>query len=714
MFVTQLCGQIRVFIKRLLGPTLGQVHGRLGKRRQVNISRIVANRWLSLAGIVLLLTASVFSQSEPDNGGPPTGNSTSDNPPSRVARISYLKGKVSLEPSGMNQWSEATLNFTVTTGDRLYTDNDARAELQVGPYTARISENTDLTIANLNDQLMQLGLEQGTVRVSVYTLPSNSSVEIDTPNGAISIEQPGTYRIDSEPDESGTVVTVNSGSVEITGGDLDQHVRGGRAVRLSGNNPIQLTNVSVPGLDSFDRWSEDRDSDFSRSTSARYVSRDVPGYADLDGYGHWVTVDQYGPVWYPAVAADWVPYRVGHWAWVYPWGWTWVEDEPWGFAPFHYGRWVHVGQGWGWIPGAYVVRPVYAPALVAFVGGPNFVVGGIGVAAWFPLGPQEVYRPWYHYRGDYFREVNVTNVRNVTNITNVTNVTNITYVNRNVATTAVRRNSFGDGRPVQQERVAVSNAELSEARVIPHPLVNPSSRAALPGRAVNAPPVRAQRPFTNERLANANRMPAVERNTSATRETTAPPARTSAPGENREPRPLVSRNAPAANGRNGAPPEGRNSSTISDRNANGRGSENRPATTARENSGPSTERPTSRLITRRTPPESRVPFDRQQSAMSSHPGRPLEPEQMQNLRQGRDAGPMRDQENPSHAERMSATRGGDPRGGETRGAEPRGGESRGMENRGSENRGADSRGSENQGTQNNRGSETHDNSHKNQ
>lgn len=53
-----------------------------------------------------------------------------DNPPSRVARVSYLKGRVSFQPAGQDQWSEATINFTVTTGDRLYTDKGARAELR--------------------------------------------------------------------------------------------------------------------------------------------------------------------------------------------------------------------------------------------------------------------------------------------------------------------------------------------------------------------------------------------------------------------------------------------------------------------------------------------------------------------------------------------------------------------------------------------------------
>src|SRR5215472_11492425 len=114
-----------------------------------------------------------------------------------------------------------------------------------------------------------------------------------------------------------------------------------------------------------------------------------------------------------------------------PWGWTLIDDAPWGFAPFHYGRWAMVGGGWVWIPGRMVVgvRPVYAPALVAFVGGPRFSIGvtvggGVGMAAWFPLGPHEVYRPAYHVSEVYVRQVNITHVTNVTVINNV-DITNV-------------------------------------------------------------------------------------------------------------------------------------------------------------------------------------------------------------------------------------------------------------------------------------------------
>src|SRR5262249_54200168 len=160
-----------------------------------------------------------------------------------------------------------------------------------------------------------------------------------------------------------------------------------------------------------------------------YVPASMIGYEDLDDYGAWDTVPDYGPVWIPRVGAEWVPYREGHWAWIDPWGWTWIDDEPWGFAPFHYGGWVRISRGRCWVPGRSVARPVYAPALVAFVGGSDWSASlSIGEPiGWFPLGPREVYRPWYRTSPEYVRVVNVPHVTNV----NVTNI-NVTYVNRTV------------------------------------------------------------------------------------------------------------------------------------------------------------------------------------------------------------------------------------------------------------------------------------------
>jgi hypothetical protein len=532
-----------------------------------------------------------------------SNQNTSDNPPSRVARLSYLKGNVSFLRAGMTQWSQAAMNFPATTGDRIYTDEGARAELEVGPFAVRMASKTDLTITNLSDQIMQLGLQQGTLRLSIYKLDNGDSVEVDTPNGALTVLDPGNYRVDTDADGNSTVVTVNRGRLEITGGGVDQTLEAGTAARLTGSDSIQVESIPIPLPDSFDAWSEERDRRLRDSGSAKYVSSSTPGFEDLDEYGHWSEVVDYGPVWYPPVAVGWVPYRVGHWAWVDPWGWSWVEDEPWGFCSFHFGRWAFIGAAWGWIPGPIIAAPVYAPGLVAFLGGPGFSIGvGVGLVGWFPLGPREPFFPWYHYGGNYLNVVNITNIRNVTNITNITNVTNtnnIHYQYQNIATTAVSKNAFSSGQPVARQMVHLTPQQLAKAQVIPHPAVNPSPRAAAPGKPVETPPVRSH-PLVANRANQAAMRPASD-------------AKLPSPASTRP------NTQPRANTAQRVPPP------------------RHPVTTSPP-----------RLITRATPPPMPPSFASTREAMMEHPGRPLEPPQLDNLRAGRPAGPMIDRESPPH------------------------------------------------------------------
>ena len=226
----------------------------------------------------------------------------------------------------------------------------------------------------------------------------------------------------------------------------------------------------------------------------------MAGYDDLDQYGRWNNQPGYGNVWMPtSVAAGWAPYHDGHWAWIAPWGWTWVDDAPWGFAPYHYGRWASFGGRWGWIPGPYDVTPVYAPALVAWIGGGrggsgfslSFSIGNAPAVGWFPLGPREPYFPSYQASRGYFTRVNNTNtVINNTTINNYydysrnsnnTTITNIKYVNRNVqnGVTAVPQNTFAQGRRVTQDARAVPAAQLSSARVFAAPTIAPQRDSVL-------------------------------------------------------------------------------------------------------------------------------------------------------------------------------------------------------------------------------------------
>ncbi|MEO7432502.1 MAG: DUF6600 domain-containing protein, partial [Dokdonella sp.] len=260
-----------------------------------------------------------------------------------------------------------------------------------------------------------------------------------------------------------------------------------------------------------------------------------------DDNGSWNDEPDYGHVWYPTtVAADWAPYRSGHWSWIDPWGWTWVDNASWGFAPFHYGRWAYVGNRWGWCPGERRWGSVYAPALVGFAGGAGWGVGisvrgGGGPVGWFPLGPRDVYVPWYHASRGYFTNVNIRNSRSITNI-NITNVynnyssgrpignVNYAYQRNERAITAVSRETFVGARPVGGARVQVNQNMLRNSQVSSRVAIAPTrasfvaagaerGRAAPPSAALDrrviartAPPAAAV-PF-------ASRIQAIQRNES--------------------------------------------------------------------------------------------------------------------------------------------------------------------------------------------------------
>jgi hypothetical protein len=376
----------------------------------------------------------------------PTLSENTPDAPARAARLQYMSGSISIQPQGTGDWASGELNRPLTNGDNVWADKNSRAELSVGSGLIRLDSESSLTLSNIDQNTVQLQLHQGAMIVHVRRLYDNEIYEVDTPNQAFTVSKPGDYRFDVDPNADTTVITIWHGEGKSTGNGPEVALRENEQVRFTGNEMSDQIHAA-PRMDDFDQWASSRDERMDHSKSARYVSPDVPGYEDLDEYGTWNETPDYGAVWVPRhVSVGWAPYRYGHWIWVSPWGWTWVEDEPWGYAPFHYGRWVYWGSSWAWAPGPVYVRPYYAPALVAWFGGPSFGVsigfGGRGGYGWCPLGFGEPYVPWYHVSRGYFNRVNITNTR-ITNV-NITNVYNNTYIHNN---TYVHNGGGSPGRP---------------------------------------------------------------------------------------------------------------------------------------------------------------------------------------------------------------------------------------------------------------------------
>jgi hypothetical protein len=440
----------------------------------------------------------------PNANAPESADQTQVDPPARVARLGYLSGSVSFTPAGETDWVQAQLNRPVVTGDKLWTDAGARAELQIGSSTIRLDQSSSFDFLNLDDQLAQMELTQGALNLDVRRLRGNETYEIDTPTIAFVANRVGDYRIDVNP-AGYTVVTARRGGGDAIGeGGRRISIEEGQSVRFNDSqlNDYQVNQIGTP--DTFDNFASTRDQRYAQAAPNNYVSEDVVGYEDLNQYGTWDDAPDYGHVWYPnEVAADWAPYHDGSWTWVDPWGWTWVDNSPWGYAPFHYGRWAYIGSRWGWVPGPVDVAPVYAPALVAFVGGSGFSVGFSigGPIGWFALGPRDVYFPGYHCGRGYFDRLNYGGTRFVDRsvINNYygnwssgrLNYAQIHYANRTAprALAAMTGSAFVAGRPVRSSSIAVNNRTFANARVLPRAALAPTRESLVSGRGrATAPP----------------------------------------------------------------------------------------------------------------------------------------------------------------------------------------------------------------------------------
>jgi hypothetical protein len=339
-------------------------------------------------------------------------------PPGRVGRISYATGDVAFQNSHTGESDAAQMNWPVTAQNVISTGANGRTEIRIGSTAVRLDGDSEIEFARLDDQHIRIRLLAGRMALRVKNRDKLQELEVRTPHGRAHFDEVGRYRFDTRGERESTGVTVHQGIAKLDTGHGSIVIPSGRRTEVWAAAGATESRSMEALRDEFDDWNLARDRRDDNSRSVQYVSPEMTGYDDLDEHGEWREVAEHGPVWVPhmrAVPADWAPYRWGRWVWVDPWGWTWIDSAPWGFAPFHYGRWVHFGSYWAWAPGVIAPRPVYAPALVGWIGRPGGAVSlSIGPSVgWFPLAPREVYYPYYTSSVTYVRRINVTHVHNV-------------------------------------------------------------------------------------------------------------------------------------------------------------------------------------------------------------------------------------------------------------------------------------------------------------
>lgn len=366
-------------------------------RSSVGLSGVLRRGLLLLVAICLVLPA--WAREE--------------DPPARVGRVARADGDVVLTlPAEDSQEPESVrrpLNWPVTRGSRLITDEASRIEVGVGRVRWRLGARSELLVRELDDESQRLELLRGSLALILPDEDDAREVEVLLPGGWVRPTGAGRLRIDVDPDERPSVTAFGS-SVRVEYAGRRDRVRPGQRLRLDPSG--HRHRDAEPFHDGFARWALNEVPD----DVPNYLPPGMTGAEDLSNVGRWEQTGEWGMVWYPTgVSADWAPYQRGQWRWVPPWGWTWIDEQPWGFAPFHYGRWVvHHGR-WVWVPGESSVMPVYAPALVVWSDAPqpprrhhHHDRDGAGLSGyrWTPLAPNEIYQPAYRASPRYQDNLN--------------------------------------------------------------------------------------------------------------------------------------------------------------------------------------------------------------------------------------------------------------------------------------------------------------------
>jgi hypothetical protein len=328
-------------------------------------------------------------------------------PSARVGRISLVLGKVELRGPGESAWSPASVNDPVATGVALRADPQARAEIRIGADMVDLDGGAEIAVARLDQPSAEIAVRQGRIDLDIRRLGVGEKAQVDIARGGVWLLLPGRYDVDAGGSDRPVRIAAFTGSARFAGGSADIPINAGDRVVFSAAGPIIPMTEPASG-DEFAEWCGARAVVDSKLAAPYFVSREMTGYAALDAAGSWRVTGKNGEVWTPkAPPADWAPYRNGHWRWLAPWGWSWVDDQPWGFATSHYGRWLFADRRWSWAPGMLTPHPVWAPAVVAFLGTPgvglSYADGPGPAIAWFPLAPGEIYWPSYTGDLDYFR-----------------------------------------------------------------------------------------------------------------------------------------------------------------------------------------------------------------------------------------------------------------------------------------------------------------------
>ncbi|GFE57727.1 FecR family protein [Geobacter sp. AOG1] len=417
------------------------------------------------------------------------------------ARISLIKGDVQIYTSDTQDWVAASINMPLQEGDRLWVPEGARTEIQLqGGVYIRLGSSTAFDLLQFQEEAYQFYLNGGHAYVN-NRKGGIDQIQIDTPLSSVRCYDNSLLMLDVTQNGS-TDVSVLKGYAAAENREGTTRVEAGNTLHIGVDMAAELSPLPPP--DQWENWNRERDRKLAQSNrSLRYVPEELDDYShDLDDYGRWVYVTDYGYCWTPLnVSVTWAPYQIGRWCWRGA-DYVWVSYEPWGWGPYHYGRWSFVTNvGWCWVPPT--VGAVYwGPGYVGWVHTPTYV-------GWVPLAPGEIY-----YGRGYYGPWSANIATSTINRTIVQKYRNINVRN---GVTVVNRTTFLTGRrePVKVREnlfratnVAAGPPNIRPTRATSMPIIRNIPQAKRPPervRQTNVSEIRRERGLVREEKGSAFR-----------------------------------------------------------------------------------------------------------------------------------------------------------------------------------------------------------------
>jgi hypothetical protein len=369
---------------------------------------------------ILTLVLAVLVSSLIDSMGAMAEESA--DPPAQIGRLAAISGDVSYHATAEAAATDVSVNYPLTTGNRLATPPRAHATVDIAAGRFYLDGDSAMTIGALGPGTTSVSIEKGAVILRVLPGGAGQVFTVETPRGKLRVDQPGYFEIEVVEATGVVMVSALEGGAQFN--ETTVLSPGTNAIIAPDAGPVLGTATE----DDFIRRiaADVAEAGENKLDAPSHVSPQVTGFHELQRHGLWIATEQYGWVWEPQVASNWTPFRDGRWAEIAPWGRTWIDDAPWGFAPSHYGRWTEVNDRWVWIPGNAGLASDNLSPMVSLFGTQG--QGGQAATNWVPLGPEQPSAASSPVIVNNVRVISPSAAPKVINNTTVNNTTNVTTV----------------------------------------------------------------------------------------------------------------------------------------------------------------------------------------------------------------------------------------------------------------------------------------------